>query len=91
MPVKRRLSKRRLGDTAEAEAWSELFQCGDDFFGDLEPLGFHSTRDGGRAARSAAAEAWDRLGAFYMQNIWPHQDQSVRKKPWALEKFGYPK
>jgi hypothetical protein len=78
MPV-----KRRLGPAAEVEAWSEIFQCGYDFFGDLEPLGFKGG-DADRAARAAAPEAWARLGALCLET---HAD----RKPWALEKFGQPR
>jgi hypothetical protein len=95
MPVRQRLNKRRLGVAAEAEAWAELFECGDDFFDDLEPFGFQSTGiggDSGRAARAAAPKFWQRLGAYYLEHIWPRQaPHSVHQKPWALTRFGIPR
>jgi len=94
MPVKRKQVKHR-GFAAEAEAWSGVFECGDDFFNDLLPLGFQTTGiggDSGEAARAAAPEAWQRLGgAYYLAHLWPQQQpHSVFKIPWALEQFGDP-
>lgn len=88
MPVKRRLSKRKLSTAAELAAWSELFTTGYDFFDDLEPFGFPHIHDADRAARAAAPEAWSRLGETFMMTWEP--DPRVREEPWALEEFGKP-
>jgi hypothetical protein len=90
MPVKRRQTKRRLGDAGEVQAWSELFACGYDFFGDLEPFGFPG-RDADRAARAAAPEAWKRLGKVYMETVWAARGPGQPDTPWAVEQFGDPK
>lgn len=37
--AKRRTSKRRTTDAAELAAWADVFRCGYDYFGDLEPRG----------------------------------------------------
>ena len=97
MPVKRRVSKRRdLTDTALLEAWRTTFECGHDFFGDLGPLGIVESplvssaekREKARAAFiSKAHEAWEQLGAAYLDE-W--QPTVVREQPWALEQFGEP-
>jgi hypothetical protein len=90
MPAKRIRAKRRLGPAAEAEAWAELFSCGDDWFGDLEPLGFQGgDAHADPATRAAALEAWQRLGELYMRDIWPRDRH--HKPCWALEQFGPPK
>jgi hypothetical protein len=86
MPVKRRLHKRRIDPVAELRAWSELFDIGHDFFGDLEPLGFRGG-DCDRAARLAARSAWRRFGAEFMETFKP---DAVRARPWAFEEFGDP-
>ena len=91
MPAKRRNSKRRTSSNAEVEAWSDLFTCGYDFFGDLEPWGFPRNNDADRAARAAAPEAWQRLGAAFLENWSPHPAPGQRQTPWAVEEFGYPK
>jgi hypothetical protein len=85
MPVKRRIQKRRLSPAAELEAWRELFDCGHDFFNDLELLGFPGG-DCDRAAQQAARLAWRRFGATFMET-WR---SDVRSRPWALEQFGDP-
>jgi hypothetical protein len=86
MPVKRRLHKRRIDPVAELRAWSELFDCGHDFFNDLELLGF-TGGDCDAAARKAARVAWRRFGAAFMETWRPNE---VRSQPWALEQFGDP-
>jgi hypothetical protein len=83
MPAKRRTAKRRTDPAAELEAWSMLFRCGYDFFGDLDHLGLDID-----AKRRAAREAWRRLGAAFM-TAW--RPDTARQKPWALEQFGDPK
>lgn len=83
MPVKRRAAKRRVHHAAELAAWSGVFECEYDFFGDLEDFGI----SGDKAVREAAPEAWQRLGAEFMAGWKPTQ---VRETPWALEEFGEP-
>lgn len=92
MPVKRRPGKRRIGDAAEVEAWSELFTCGYDYFGDLRPYGFHGAGDADREARAAAPEAWKRLGKVYLETVWANRNRSdgQRQMPWAVQEFGKP-
>ena len=96
MPVKRRASKQRLTNAALLEIWRGTFECGCDFFGNLEPLGIiepHNVwpledREKARAAFMAAArEAWGQLGAAFLAD-WrpPHAGD----KPWALVQFGEP-
>lgn len=73
MPVKRRRGKRRLHPRAELEAWSGAFECGHDFFSELEEIGFPN-HVGGRQFdlteefREAARDAWNRLGAAFMED-----------------------
>lgn len=95
MPVKRRVAKRRLTQEAELQAWRDTFSTGYDFFGDLADIGVvHPV--GARipiAEReaveekfyAAAADAWKRLGALFLQG-W----EQSQKEPWALQKFGAP-
>jgi hypothetical protein len=83
MPVKRRVSKRRLSPEDEMKAWSELFDVGYDFFQDLELLGLSE-----REARAAAPEAWRRLGHLFLDQWKPTDARAV---PWALEEFGEPR
>ncbi|MEP7241746.1 MAG: hypothetical protein ABI697_12740 [Devosia sp.] len=98
MPVKRRAGKRRVDPQAEIMAWSGLFRCGYDFFGELEPWGF-----GGRAdptdteARMAAPTVWARLGPSFMdwfdegrRGSLPHATGD-NGEPWALTEFGDPR
>ena len=88
MPVKRRITKQRTGDAAELKAWSDLFECGYDFFGDLEPYGFPGG-DACAAAREAARDAWQRMGVAFMETWKPVPNS--REQPWALDQFGPPK
>ena len=90
MPAKQRASKRRTSPAAELEAWATLFECGYDFFGDLEPFGFGPGSD--QAARAAAGEAWQRLGFAFMA-AWNQRQHhpAGRQTPWAAEQFGLPK
>jgi len=89
MPVKRRASKQRFSDAALLEAWRGPFECGCDFFGDLEPLGIEarSILEASEDVMAVAREAWEHLGAAFMAEWEPSQ---VREKPWALEQFGEP-
>jgi len=77
-------------------AWRETFDCGHDFFGDLEPLGIVdpvdvfplNAREMARVTFMAAAvDAWKQVGAVYMSGWRPN---GAREKPWALEQFGEP-
>ena len=86
MPVRRRRPKRRHSVEAELESWRCLFECGHDFFSDLEEFGFATEP----AARAAAPEAWDRLGAFLMGSWRPEGPPPHRQVPWAFEQFGAP-
>jgi hypothetical protein len=85
---KRLLDKRLLDDATEVVMWSELFQDGDDFCGDLEPLGLNGNGHADPATRAAAQKAWSRLGALYLRDIWPMHPH--HKPCWALEQFGLP-
>lgn len=82
MPVKRRFAKRRFNRAAELAAWSGIFECGHDFFGDLDAFGFESEK----AAQKAAHEAWRRLGADFLAS-WT----GGTREPWALSQFGKPR
>jgi hypothetical protein len=86
MPVKRRNSKRRVDHRAEIEAWSGLFDCGIDFFDDLEPFGYVTDNE----RTEAAPEAWRRLGRQFLDIVaageWPWR----KSRPWALDQFGEP-
>lgn len=86
MPVRRRVSKQKIGPAAELAAWSELFSTGYDFFGDLDVLGFEGSGDADRAARVAAEEAWARLGEMFMAT-WELDHPT---EPWALQQWGKP-
>ena len=83
MPRRLVRSKKRIGSTAELAAWSMVFECGTDYFGELRPFGFH---DDAAIARAAPA-AWRRLGGQFMRT-W--QPSIHRDLPWALERFGPP-
>lgn len=83
MPVKRRITKRRITPEAEIKAWSMMFESGHDFFHELRDFGI----DSDEAARKAAPKAWMRLGRDYMQT---RQPDPARQVPWALLKFGNP-
>ena len=83
MPVKRRLSRRRVDDAAMLAAWQEVFQSGYDFF---DEAGW-SHKEHTPEFRPAAKEAWSRLGSRFM-DTW--QPTDVRDVPWALETFGEP-
>lgn len=83
MPRRVARPKRRLGRTAEVTAWSMVFECGEDFFHELYPLGFH---DDAAIARAAPA-AWRRLGGQFMRLWTPNLHRDV---PWALKQFGAP-
>lgn len=85
MPVKRRAAKRRLDPAAEADAWECYFDCGIDFFRDLQDIGVE-TDQYNRAAEPAAEEAWHRLGGIFLNNRKP----DPHREPWALVKFGEP-
>ena len=89
MPAKHRIPKRRTCASGELTAWSGLFDCGYDYFNDLEPFGFYRNRDADREARAAAPEAWKRLGKAFLET-WQPTRNAVRQVPWALEEFGKP-
>ena len=81
MPVKRRASKRKT-HTVTAEAWDLLFECGRDYFGDLDALGLAEAE-----MIEAAREAWAEHGADFMRGWTPTAVLSV---PWAMEVYGPP-
>ena len=84
MPPKRRPGKRRLDPETELEAWSMVFACGHDYFGDLPRIGVPMDEHGHGPERAAAEEAWHRLGArFLVEKADP-----VQGTPWALSEFG---
>lgn len=81
MPRKRRLSKSRPGDLV---AWEMIFQAGHDYFEDAKDAGI-DVDEYGRADHAAVAEAWQRLGAEYLES-WTDR----HAEPWALREFGSP-
>jgi hypothetical protein len=83
MPVKRRVSKRRITPEAELQIWAAVFEWGTDYFHDLGALGLADSP----AARKEAREAWKRLGADFMRSWQPKEG---RERPWALVRFGPP-
>ena len=86
MPPKRRPGKRQLDAGAELEAWSMVFACGHDYFGDLSRIGVPMDEHGHGPERMAAEEAWHRLGArFLARPQEPHLTPA-----WALTEFGEP-
>ena len=93
MPVKRRISKRRTRTTLAT--WELVFDCGYDFFGDLEDLGLHDPSNLRGADREAASkvwhdtlrEAWAEHGAEFMRTWEPTESDPL---PWAAVKFGLP-
>jgi hypothetical protein len=88
MPAKRHQPKRKIGEAEETALWADLFEYGFSHFfaGDVEDLGFADKY----AANRAAPEAWMRLGAYYMANVWPGLARPAALRPWALEVFGPP-
>jgi hypothetical protein len=83
MPVKRRVSKRRVDARAELDAWQSTFDAGVTFDGDLQCVGItgHPTVD-------QVAEAWRRLGARFIAERGHRTDTGATH--WALEQFGEP-
>lgn len=97
MPVKLRRSKRRIDPRAELEAWSGLFDCGYDYFDELDGWGdWPSTDSADQTKRDAAREAWQRLGGEYMAKVRERRLTAPRpagwpeKEPWAFIEFGEP-
>lgn len=90
MPRKQRHGKRRISPEAELEAWSQVFDCGHDFFGELADildLGQQAPPNSieyDKASRIEAETAWPRLGAAYLER-YPNQGK------WAREQFGDPR
>lgn len=94
MPRKRRYSKRNLSPEAELEIWGPVFECGHAFSGDLADVGLidpdsleaYPQREAITAAfMRAAHEAWDRLGAIFLERTtWAENDL------WVLAQFGQP-
>ncbi len=83
MPVKRRISKRRVSPDAEVEAWATAFATGWDFFGDLKPFGLETYDQ----IREAAPEAWKRLGRIFLDR---RMGDDFNGPNWALEQIGEP-
>ncbi|MBB4290611.1 hypothetical protein GGE16_002651 [Rhizobium leguminosarum] len=81
MPRKRRKSKVQPDDLI---AWEMIFQAGSDYFGDAKDAGIE-VDEYGRADDATVAEAWQRLGAEYMET-WTDK----HSEPWALREFGQP-
>lgn len=77
MPIKRRTPKHRINPEAELAAWSEAFESGLDFFGDLADFGLQCDA----AVRAAMPCAWKRLGAAFMARWVPN---AARALPWAF-------
>ena len=86
MPTKRRSHKRQRGSAAEVAAWEMIFRTGRDYFGDLRRFGTVEMIGLGVVSRADAAEAWARLGAYFMANYQPEPD----RQPWAVVQFGFP-
>jgi hypothetical protein len=61
-----------------------IFQAGHDYFDDAKDAGI-VVDEYGRADNAAVAEAWQRLGAEYLET-WA--DKHV--EPWAFREFGPP-
>lgn len=89
MPTKRTRRIRTQGSQAELAAWGPVFECGTDYYGDLEAFGFQAGYEGTAAIRAAAEHVWHRLGAAYLRNRHPSH---IRHRPrcWAQEQFGMP-
>jgi len=86
MPVKKRATKRRLDPVAEAQLWATMFTTGWDFFGDLKDVGIDDTD----AARTAAPDAWRRLGRNYLNRDMGADYNCGTLGSWALREFGEP-
>jgi len=86
--MKRRRTVNGMSEAEELAAWTPLFTCGYDFFHNLGVLGIPPFQDDHDAARTAAASAWQRLGAVFLATWWPVP--GGRQHPWALETFGDP-
>jgi hypothetical protein len=101
-------NKKHISVAEEARAWSEYFLYEIDFFHDLEEIGIVPIIARGKTKAEAedaarrrdekqfeeAREAWSRLGAYWLANVFPklqEQDPSLlRLEPWALTTFGLP-
>lgn len=71
---------------AELKAWSMTFKSGHDYLRALTPIGI-AINEWHQPAREVAAEAWQRLGAAFLERRPP--DEPV--EPWALRTFGDPR
>ena len=87
MPVKRRISKRRSGQTGAYETWFEVLVTGCDLFGELAEFGI-ATDETGEPDKIAARAAWIDFGARILAEFNP--GDFGRSQPWALEYFGDP-
>lgn len=83
MPVKRRQSKRRQDDAAEAKAWRMMFTAGADYLGELRPFGITTDDE----AKAEALEAWTKYGAAFLND---YRERFPDRKPWALRELGEP-
>ncbi|MBY5349573.1 hypothetical protein [Rhizobium leguminosarum] len=81
MPRKRRKSKAQPHDMT---AWEMIFQAGRDYFDDAKDAGIE-VDEYGRVDHATVAQAWQRLGAEYLDN-WTDK----HAEPWALREFGQP-
>ena len=83
MPRKLRRPKRRMGEEAEARAWSMLLRTGYDYLGDLRVFGIGTDDE----ARALAPKAWRRFGRALMD---AYDSDPSKRIPWAFEQFGEP-
>ncbi len=88
MPVRRRKGKR-LARIDEHAAWSDVFECQYDFFGELPSIGV-KTDQYDLPDPKVAAEAWQRLGAAFMAEWRSRPHHPDESEPWALTTFGEP-
>lgn len=83
MPPRPKNNKRR--GVAGLDEWESVFASGFDFFDELPPCGI-DTDAYGRPDIEAARQAWERLGAEFMQ-LPRHPDLGPS---WAELEFGGP-
>jgi hypothetical protein len=78
--------RRQVDPEAELAAWETTFETGKDYFLTLREVGLKS-EPGKPVPTEQARDAWQRLGALFMQRRRPSVH---RASPWALEEFGEP-
>ena len=96
MPRKLRAAKYRYDAEAELKRFAMVFICGADYFSETGlPEACHvwppEKRPAARRAwRAGVKDAWQRLGARFLERWVPKGPPPHPQTPWALDEFGPP-